>query len=145
MMDLTLWGLFAAGFLSSTLLPGGSEVLLLANAYQQTHPLAVLAGVATAGNTLGGICTWALGWLVAARYPSDDLVRPRHRRALAWMRRYGAVALLLSWLPVLGDPLCLAAGWMRTRPWPSFLFMAVGKAVRYVTLLWLFGVATAGG
>lgn len=63
-----------------------------------------------------------------------------NERARAWMTRLGPPALLLSWLPVVGDPLCAAAGWLRLSFWPCVIYMAIGKFGRYVTmtafLLW---------
>jgi membrane protein YqaA with SNARE-associated domain len=67
---------------------------------------------------------------------------PAHERASRWLERYGAKACLLSWLPVVGDPLCAVAGWLQLPFWPCVLYMAIGKFARYVTmtaaLLWFF-------
>jgi membrane protein YqaA with SNARE-associated domain len=70
-----------------------------------------------------------------------------HSRALGWLERFGPKACLLSWLPIVGDPLCAVAGWLRLPFWPCVLYMAIGKFARYVTmtvvLLWIFpGVIT---
>ena len=135
-----LWTLFASAFISSTLLPGSSEAVLVAAALSGFSPWNLL-WVATLGNTLGGLTNWWLGWWIARRFPARGLVRPEHARALARVRRFGWPVLLLSWLPVVGDPLCLAAGWLRINFWLSVLAIALGKAARYVVLLWLIPVA----
>ena len=99
---------FASAFISSTLMPGGSEALLagaLSQTPDDTPRLCRLVLLATAGNTLGAMTTWLIGRLIPEREKTD--------RALVWLRRWGAPALLLSWLPVVGDALPLAAGWLR--------------------------------
>lgn len=96
---------FASAFISSTLMPGGSEALLagaLSQTPDDTPRLCRLVLLATAGNTLGAMTTWLIGRLIPEREKTD--------RALVWLRRWGAPALLLSWLPVVGDALPLAAG-----------------------------------
>jgi membrane protein YqaA with SNARE-associated domain len=100
--------------------------------------------VATAGNTLGGVIDWWMGYgahTALNRYrhvPSDS----HHARALRWLERLGPKACLLSWLPGVGDPLCVVAGWLRLPFWPCVAYMAVGKCLRYLTmtagLLWVF-------
>ena len=132
-----LWSLFASAFISSTLLPGGSEALLLYLASQTGHSSLVLLLVATLGNTLGGLTTYGLGWWVAKRFPGKVLDEKKHQRALQRTRRYGSPVLLLSWLPVIGDPLCFVAGWLKINLFKAFLFIAIGKAGRYAALLYL--------
>lgn len=134
--EWSLWGLFLSAFVSSTLLPGGSEAVLLLLAAQGTADRLLLLAVATLGNTLGGMSSWALGRFIAWRFPLRSL-SDKQQRAVARVRRWGSSALLLSWLPVIGDPLCLAAGWLRTYWLPSLLFIAAGKAARYAVLLLL--------
>jgi membrane protein YqaA with SNARE-associated domain len=122
-----LAALFGAAFVSATVLPASSELALAAfvRAFPEGVALAIL--VASLGNTLGGLTTYALGRLVPRRYV------PR-ARALAWVRRHGAVALLLSWLPLAGDALCAAAGWLRVPVRAAVLAMAAGKLARYVVV-----------
>ncbi|HEX9627367.1 MAG TPA: YqaA family protein [Acidiferrobacterales bacterium] len=136
-MEIELWGLFLSAFAAATLLPGGSEAVLAALVYSATHPPALLLGVATLGNTLGGMSTWLLGRLVARRYPLRPHT-PRRQQAAEWLRRWGSPALLLSWLPLIGDALCFAAGWLRLPATASALFMAIGKAARYAAVLYVF-------
>ncbi|RMD79174.1 MAG: DedA family protein [Gammaproteobacteria bacterium] len=135
-----LGGLFLSAFLASTLLPGGSEAALLGLAAAGAAPPSALWLAATAGNTLGGLSSWLLGrWLARRAGPGraagDPAAEPRGRRALERVRRWGAPALALSWLPVVGDPLCLAAGWLRVPLLPAAAWMALGKGARYALLL----------
>jgi membrane protein YqaA with SNARE-associated domain len=120
--DLSLWGLFLSSLLGATLLPGGSE-LVLAGALQ-LHPEllwpALLVG--TLGNTLGGMISFGMGWL---------LPQTQQLKHVEKLRRYGTPALLLAWAPLLGDALCLAAGWLRLSWWQAALFMMIGKFARY--------------
>ncbi len=132
---------FVVSFVSATLLPMGSEpaVFGLVKINPGLFWPAVL--VATAGNTLGGALTWAMGF---GTHQLVDKVRHSHShvRALRWLERLGPKACLLSWLPVVGDPLCAVAGWLRMPFWSCLLYMAIGKFLRYATmtaaLLWFF-------
>ncbi len=134
--DWSLWGLFLSAFISSTLLPGGSEAVLVLLAAEGSGDKLVLLAVATLGNTLGGMSSWALGRFIAWRFPARRFAA-KEQRAIARLQRWGSPVLLLSWLPVVGDPLCLAAGWLRIHWLPSLVFIAVGKAGRYAVLLLL--------
>ena len=133
--DLTLGGLFLSAFLSSTLLPGGSEVVLAALASQKNHDPWILFLVATAGNTLGGMSSWVLGFIMSWRFPLVKPSKPQQARAVERIQQWGSPALLLSWVPVIGDPLCLAAGWLRVNGMLAFLFIGVGKALRYAAIV----------
>jgi membrane protein YqaA with SNARE-associated domain len=93
-----------------------------------------LLAVATLGNTLGGMSSWVIGRFIAWRFPARRFAA-KEQRAITRIQRWGSPALLFSWLPVIGDPLCLAAGWLRIDWLPSLVFIAVGKAVRYAVLL----------
>ncbi|MHB8535343.1 MAG: YqaA family protein [Sulfuricaulis sp.] len=137
MNDSSLWSLFASAFVSATLFPGGSEVVLAALAYAHPHDPWTLLGVATLGNTLGGMSTWLLGCLLARRYPLDRPRQARQQRAVDYMKKWGSPLLLFSWLPVVGDPLCFAAGWLRMNAAMSALFIGAGKAARYAVIVWL--------
>lgn len=137
MNDLSLWGLFLSAFVSATLFPGGSEAVLALLARAHSYNPWVLLGIATAGNTLGGLSTWLLGWLVARKYPLDHPRKASHQRAIAHLQKWGSPLLLLSWLPVVGDPLCFAAGWLRVGILPAAFFIGAGKAARYAVILFL--------
>ncbi|MNC86559.1 Inner membrane protein YqaA [compost metagenome] len=116
---------FSSSFLAATLLPGGSEAVLFGAL--KLHPEQVVPAlcVATLGNTLGGMSSYLIGRILPQR---KDLP------GLPALRRYGTPALLLSWVPILGDPLCVAAGWLRLNPWLSMLFIALGKLARYAAI-----------
>ena len=137
---------FVVSFVSATLLPLGSEpaVFGLVKLNPDLFWPAVL--VATVGNTLGGAVSWGMG------YGAHQLVdryrhSPSHLRALRWLERLGPKACLLSWLPLVGDPLCAVAGWLRLAFWPCILYMAIGKFLRYLVmtalLLWVFPTPSA--
>jgi membrane protein YqaA with SNARE-associated domain len=131
-------GLFIGSFLASTLLPGGSEAMLLWELELRPEQATLLWSVATLGNTLGGLSSWLIGWWLARRFPNRGLSDTRQRQALQRLSRYGSPALLLSWLPIIGDPLCLAAGWSGVRAIPAILFIGLGKALRYAALVGVF-------
>ena len=133
--NLSLWGLFLSAFVSSTLFPGGSEVALGVLAAQREQAPWLLLTIATTGNTLGAVTTWLLGYLLARRLSPDARLSDRQRRAVEHARKWGSPILLLSWLPVVGDPLCLAAGYLRLSFLASLLFIALGKAARYTAIL----------
>jgi membrane protein YqaA with SNARE-associated domain len=132
---------FVVAFLSATLLPMGSEpaVFGLVKLDPTLFWPAVL--VATVGNTLGGAVSWWMGRGAERAYEHF-----RHKqlelRALKWLERFGPKTCLMSWLPVIGDPLCALAGWLNMPFWPCVLYMAIGKFARYLVmttaLLWIF-------
>jgi membrane protein YqaA with SNARE-associated domain len=118
-----LAGLFLSSFLSATLLPGNSEIVLGAlQMHDPTLRWSAIA-VATVGNTLGGMTSYAIGRVVP---------KPEENRAVRWLHRHGPAALLLSWVPVIGDALCVASGWLRQDALAAAAFMAAGKFVRYL-------------
>ncbi len=120
-----LGGLFLASFLAATVLPGGSEPLLWG--FLQLHPaeMGPALALATLGNTAGGMTSWWCGRYLPRWQRLENL--PHQER----MTRWGSPALLLAWLPLVGDALCVAAGWLRLHWAPCCLFMAAGKFVRY--------------
>ncbi len=125
---LSYGSLFASSFLSATLLPGSSELLLATLLLNGTTPASGLVFAAAVGNTLGGLTNVILGRLLPLR-------RGRwHDTAIAWLRRLGPAALLFSWLPLIGDLLCVLAGWLRFSWLPVVLFLAIGKTLRYVVV-----------
>lgn len=139
-MDTTisLWGLFFSSFISSTLFPGGSEVVLALLANDPQNDPWLLLGIASLGNTLGGLSMWLLGYLVARRFPLEPRLSPNRQQAIRRLRAWGSPALLLSWLPIVGDPLCFGAGYLRLPFLLSLLFIALGKTVRYAILIIAF-------
>lgn len=130
--------LFISALISSTLLPGGSEALLAWLISQGEHSGWILWGSATAGNVLGSLLTWGMGYWIAQRYPLKALDKPGHLRAKNWLQRYGPASLLMAWLPLIGDPLCLVAGWLKFNFLFSLLMITLGKALRYALVIGLF-------
>lgn len=128
---LSLASLFASSFLSATLLPGNSEVVLVAMLLSGVSQPWLLVLIATMGNSLGGLTNVILGRFFPLRETSRW-----QEKAVGWLKRYGAARLLLSWMPVIGDLLCLLAGWMRISWGPVLFFLCLGKAVRYVLVAW---------
>ncbi|MDR7379160.1 membrane protein YqaA with SNARE-associated domain [Rhodoferax ferrireducens] len=132
---------FVVSFISATLLPMGSEPVVfgLVKLNPELFWPAIL--VATAGNTLGGAVDWWMGFgahKVADKYSHSK----HHMRVLDWLERLGPKACLLAWLPLVGDPLCAVAGWLKLPFWPCLGYMAIGKFIRYVlmtgSLVWAF-------
>ena len=129
--------LFAASLLAATLLPLGSEPVLLGLIAINPSLLWPALLVATLGNTLGGVVGWWMG-LGAERWISKQLNQDKvthHVRALRWLQRVGPVACLGAWLPIIGDPLCVVAGYLRLPLLPYIIYMAIGKALRYGVLV----------
>ena len=133
-----LYLMFVSAFLSATVLPGNSEVVFVALAVPKlalgslfSTDILALVFFATLGNGLGSLTTYGIGrWI-----PKFD---PKNHRTLWGMnqiKRYGAITLLLSWLPVVGDLFCAIAGWLRLNFVVSSVFIFIGKLVRYVALL----------
>lgn len=130
--------LFLLSFLAATLLPLGSEWLLIAMLVQRHDPVATVA-VATAGNYLGSCTSYALGI-----YGGNFLIRRvlrvsdnERQRAERFFTKYGSWSLLLAWLPVIGDPLCLVGGLLKIGFLRFSAFVATGKLARYAAVAWL--------
>ncbi|MDQ2779011.1 MAG: DedA family protein [Pseudomonadota bacterium] len=131
---------FIVALISATLLPLGSEPVVFGLVKLNPHLFWPAILVATAGNTVGGAISWWTGYGAEKLYEKvqhNRLHRHLHLRALDWLRGFGAKACLLSWLPVVGDPLCALAGWLKLPFWPCVFYMAVGKFARYLTMTWL--------
>jgi len=121
----SLWALFTASFLAATLLPGGSEAALFAVLKLHPQQMWPALAIATIGNTLGGMTSYLIGRI---------LPQAKSLKGLDTVQRWGSPALLLAWVPVVGDPLCVAAGWLRMNAWLAALFMAIGKLARYALI-----------
>ncbi len=124
--------LFLIALLSATLLPMGSEPALFAVVKMNGELFWPAVLVATAGNTAGGAISWAMGYGA-----KQALAAERQTRWFGWLQRFGPKTLLLSWLPVVGDPLCALAGWLKLPFWPCLAYMALGKLGRYLTMTML--------
>jgi len=131
------WPLFFSALVSATLFPGGSEALLLIRLHEGGDAQ-LLVLTATLGNVLGSLITYGMGrlgneavhkrWL---RISEAQLQRAEH-----WFGSYGRPALLLAWLPVVGDPLCLVAGVLRCGLSSFLMLVTLGKLARYAALAW---------
>ncbi len=128
--------LFIVSFLSATLLPVGSEPALFGLLKLNPDLFWPAILVATAGNTLGGMVDWWIGYgthRAVDRWKHSSV----HVKALDWLERLGPRACLLAWLPLVGDPLCAVAGWLKLPFWPCTLYMAIGKFLRYLSMTWV--------
>jgi membrane protein YqaA with SNARE-associated domain len=159
----SLWALFTSSFLAATLLPGGSELVLYGVLELHPEKMWLAIGIATIGNTLGGLTSYAIGRAIPrpksmnadhVSSPSTPMKvleggespsEPRKvfegggppskpMKGLTLLQRYGSPALLLSWVPLIGDPLCVAAGWLRMNAVAAAGFIAAGKLARYVAI-----------
>lgn len=137
MPDLAIYaGLFLAAFLAATVLPMQSEAALVALLLTDAYPAWLLVTVASIGNVLGATVNWGLGrWVERFNdrswFPVPPAALDRYR---AWYQRYGKWSLLLSWAPVIGDPLTVIAGVLR-EPLPIFLLLVtLAKVGRYLVL-----------
>jgi membrane protein YqaA with SNARE-associated domain len=128
-------GLFVVCFLSATILPLTSEGVLIAFLLSGGEPITALL-VATSGNVLGGSTNYFLGrigepkWLRKLGVKETRIVRFEN-----WVKRYGVWTALLSWVPIVGDPLTIALGFFRANWWWVFLLMLLGKFLRYLLLV----------
>ncbi|MFN3861533.1 MAG: YqaA family protein [Roseateles sp.] len=136
-----LVAVFVVTFISATLLPLGSEpaVFLVVKADPAMFWPAI--AVATLGNTLGGVTSWWMGYGAERAVEAVKRRPPSHSRAMRWLQRFGPKACVMSWLPIVGDPLCAMAGWLRLPFWPCVGWMALGKFLRFMlytaALIWL--------
>ncbi|WP_292564602.1 YqaA family protein [Methylomonas sp.] len=131
-------GLFISAFISSTIAPGGSEAVLAYLVDSRQHAVEQLVVVATVGNTLGALTTWWLGLWAAKKFPAEAVLSGKQRKSLQTVRRWGSWALLFSWLPIVGDGLCFAAGWLKLSLFSSIVAICFGKALRYIAVAYAF-------
>ena len=138
MIELPVYaGLFLAALLAATVLPMQSEAVLVGLLLTGDYPVAALLLVASLGNVLGAVLNWLLGrGLERFRDRRWFPVRAaRLEQARAWYHRWGRWSLLLSWAPVIGDPLTVAAGVLREPFWSFLLLVIIAKAGRYILLV----------
>lgn len=128
--------LFLSAFASATLLPGSSEATLFALLATGRGDPSLLLVVATFGNVLGSLLNWMLGRYLFhfRKHPWFPIGPEAYDRAIQRFRRYGVLLLLLSWAPVIGDPLTLVAGVLRIRLLPFLLLVSLGKGGRYIII-----------
>lgn len=127
-----LTSVFIISFVSATLLPLGSEPAVFAVIKANGDMFWPVILVATVGNTLGGIVDYWMGYGAKQAFAKERKTRWFH-----WLERFGAKTMLLAWLPGVGDPICTLAGWLRLPFWPSVIYMAIGKFLRYILMTWL--------
>ncbi|MBC7413434.1 MAG: DedA family protein [Herminiimonas sp.] len=140
--EVGLGSVFVISLVSATLVPLGSEPAVFAAVKAMPENFWLLIGVATLGNTLGGIIDYWMGLgarnaLLASIRPDEPYAAERSSRWFGWLERFGARTMLLAWVPGIGDPICTLAGWLRLPFWPSVAYMAIGKFLRYLTMTWL--------
>jgi len=129
-------GLFISAFSAATLLPGSSEALLTALLVAGEQQPWLLLTVATVGNVLGSVVNWICGRFLAAFqdrwwFPVSP---KRYAQAVGWFERFGVGSLLFAWAPIVGDPLTVIAGTLKTRLWPFLLLVTIGKFFRYLVV-----------
>ena len=124
-----LAGLFAASFVAATVFPLPSEAALYAYLKANPDSVGLAVAVATVGNTLGGMTSYLIGRLFPQRSVDE--------KALARIKRYGAPVTFFAWLPIVGDALCFAAGWLRIHWAAALCFMAAGRLARYLLVAFL--------
>ena len=124
-----LSSVFVIAFISATLVPLGSEPAVFAVVKANPGMFWPAILVATCGNTLGGALDYFLGYRAKVAFAKE-----RKTRWFTWLARYGSKTMLLSWVPLIGDPLCTLAGWLHLPFWSSVGYMAIGKFMRYLTM-----------
>ncbi|MBJ7551246.1 YqaA family protein [Marinomonas ostreistagni] len=130
--------MFLFSFLAATLLPGGSEVLLIGLVGKTPDYSLLLWFFASIGNTLGGMTNWWLGryFLRFQGHRFFPISKEQLSRVQTWVSRYGMPILVLSWLPVVGDAICLAAGVAKLNGFATAFWIFIGKSLRYAVLVW---------
>ena len=137
MADLAVYaGLFSAALIAATVFPFQSEAVLVGLVLTEAYPAALLVMVASVGNVAGSCINWGIGRGVESfRHRKWFPVKPEQlQRGSRWYRRYGKWSLLLSWAPVIGDPLTVAAGVLREPFWSFLCLVAIAKTGRYLLL-----------
>ena len=130
--------LFFVSFVSATLFPMGSEGVLLYDISQHSSKVVALWLVATFGNSLGSVLNYLIGYQGEAFLERKGyLSATKRQRATVWFDHWGGWALLLSWMPIIGDPLTFVAGVLRYDFWRFVLIVFFAKGVRYALLIWL--------
>lgn len=131
-----LWGLFFSAFVAASIFPAQSELFLAGALANQSAPFWAIIAAASIGNTLGSATNWLLGrfFLHYQDRRWFPINRDKLARAEAWYAKYGRWSLLLSWAPIVGDPITLVAGILR-EPFSSFIvIVAVAKTLRYLVV-----------
>jgi membrane protein YqaA with SNARE-associated domain len=139
---MDLFSLFISGFTSATLLPGSSEALFLYLLSRQEWNSGFLLIVVGAGNSLGGMTNWVIGMLIRSGFMQKKHALSEEKKsfikAQQWLEQHGAPVLFFSFLPIIGDPLCLVAGLIRIHWLKALAYITLGKFTRYIVLLGLY-------
>ena len=144
LLDLGYLGLFVGSFLAATVVPFSADVLLIGLLIAGGSPMLTIL-VATLGNWLGGLTSYAIGrigkweWIERLHVSRESLEKQKAR-----IDRYGAVVALLTWVPFIGDVFAVALGFYRVKFVPMALWMLVGKCGRFVTWYLLYIIFKAG-
>ena len=126
-------------FLAATLLPFSSEAVFFAYLVQFPENVWALIAVASVGNIFGGILNWHIGYF--AKNTKDSILHAKNTQTSklsAYLRQLGSKSLLFSWLPIVGDPLTVFAGWSKLPFWPCCIYMMIGKTLRYVFIAFVY-------
>jgi membrane protein YqaA with SNARE-associated domain len=141
LFDYSLWGLFLASFLAATVVPFSSEAILTFLIANGTDVFSAVL-VASAGNWLGGMSSYAVGYLGKWEW-IEKYLRVKREDIEKWHKRLykrGAVFAFLSWVPFVGDIFAVSLGLLRTNIWVTAMAMLAGKFLRYVVWAWLSGL-----
>ena len=133
------WGLFLVAFLAATVLPFSSDAVLAAMMFGDFDPFWLVV-YASIGNWLGGMSSYALGFLGKWQW-IEKYFRVKRREVIKWKKRsqkYGVYFALLTWLPAVGDVMAIGLGFARTKIVPTAILMFIGKAARYIAIVWMF-------
>jgi membrane protein YqaA with SNARE-associated domain len=129
--EVGLTSAFLISFISATLVPLGSEPAVFAVVKADASQFWAVIAVATVGNTLGGVVNYWMGFGA-----HEAFAKERKTHWFGWLERFGAKAMILTWLPGIGDPISTLGGWLKLPFWPCVAYMAVGKFMRYVVMTW---------
>jgi len=138
MTDLIL--LFASSFIAATIFPAGSEVVLATLNIAGDHDKFLLLTIATAGNVLGALVNWFIGYYLIKFKDKKwfPLKKKQLKKYSGIYQKWGVWSLLLAWLPFIGDPLTVMAGIFKTNIWLFLLLVTIGKASRYLFIISIF-------
>jgi len=128
-------GLFLASFLAATILPLGSEVVIVSLLLNDFNPSLVVS-VATVGNVLGSLVNYAIG-VFGSAYLIHRFLKisdERFNKAKQRFEKWGAASLLLAWMPIIGDPITVMAGVLRINIWQFLALVTIGKLGRYIVV-----------
>jgi len=129
-------------FLAATLLPFSSEAVFFAYLVQFPENVWPLIAVASFGNILGGVVNWHIGYF--AKNAKDSMLHEKNSptsKLSSFLRQFGSKSLIFSWLPIIGDPLTVFAGWSKLPFWPCCIYMMIGKSLRYMFIAFVYSLS----